>query len=585
MSLLFFSVLTVLTCFICQQDFHTARGVLQHIQYVHHMDMFLQKTPLPMDHIFTDALDKQVILATESAVPTNKYTTENSAVPGVATAVRPNVTTATTFTDNRSTVTHISDSLDVSPSKQSELPVTCAKLALAEGTTICCNGKECQVTINPPAKVPPPKKCCSSVVPKKRTRHMQEHDSEDMEQCALETLASFRGRFLLNQKSRSCQKKPTRRACRSSRKCKDKCVLRCERVVCVEKKSSVHKEEGEECSDEDGSHNEVCTSDDSEHKTETSQHKVEIYSIEKDGVTSRKTVIMNSGMTVTMEPTKVAALKDKEDQIPHVTHKAPAFASGSQNQNVLNLDTSRESAQILAELMFHKSPPLDQAVVLMPVSVQNLPTPAADTNAPLISPAETQVNQPLPGPAQSSLLPLSVAFSSSGSVSFGDTFGCADTNPNVPNPLDMDASVHVSKSLGQMTVSPPAEMHQLHELDALTTSMRFFDSLDPVSNDSSALVVSDIPLTPGSSACSVGQNEGSADEKDGRKVAAGKKRRYPTSRPYKCGECDQAFNQPIHLKKHMSKHTGSAACFNSCGNNEIYSGLEIPGIGSGPVNH
>ena len=581
MSLLFFSVLTVLTCFICQQDFHTARGVLQHIQYVHHMDMFLQKTPLSMDHIFTDALDKQLTPGTESAVPTNKYTTENGAGSGVATAVRPNVTTATTFTDNRSTVTHISDSLNVSPSKQSELPVTCAKLALAEGTTICCNGKECQVTINPRAKVPPPKKCCSSVVPKKRTRHMQEHDSEDMEQCALETLASFRGRFLLNQKSRSCQKKNTRRACRSSRKCKDKCILQCEReVVCVEKKSGVCKEEGEECSDEDGSHNEVCTSDDSECKTETSQHKVEIYSVEKDSVTSRKTVIMNSGMTVTLEPTETAALKDKEeDQIPHVTQKAPAFASGSQNQNVPNLDTSRESAQILAELMFQKSPPLDQAVVLMPVSVQNFPTPAADTSAPLSSLAETQVNQPLSGPAQSSLMPVSVAFSSSGSVSFGDTFGSADTNPNIPNPLDMDVSVHVSKSLGQMTVLPPAEMHQLHELDALTTSMRFFDSLDPGSDDSSALVVSDIPLPPGNSACSMGQNEGSADEKDGRKVAAGKKRRYPTSRPYKCGECDQAFNQPIHLKKHMSKHTGSAACFSSRGNSETHSGLEIPGTG------
>ncbi|KAL5022269.1 hypothetical protein ScPMuIL_001424 [Solemya velum] len=35
-----------------------------------------------------------------------------------------------------------------------------------------------------------------------------------------------------------------------------------------------------------------------------------------------------------------------------------------------------------------------------------------------------------------------------------------------------------------------------------------------------------------------------------------RKRRYPTSRPYKCEQCDNAFNQRIHLKKHMSKHTG-----------------------------
>ncbi|XP_021365832.1 uncharacterized protein LOC110458457 [Mizuhopecten yessoensis] len=36
----------------------------------------------------------------------------------------------------------------------------------------------------------------------------------------------------------------------------------------------------------------------------------------------------------------------------------------------------------------------------------------------------------------------------------------------------------------------------------------------------------------------------------------GRKRRYPTSRPFKCEQCDNAFNQRIHLKKHMSKHTG-----------------------------
>lgn len=36
----------------------------------------------------------------------------------------------------------------------------------------------------------------------------------------------------------------------------------------------------------------------------------------------------------------------------------------------------------------------------------------------------------------------------------------------------------------------------------------------------------------------------------------GKKRRYPTSKPFKCDHCDNAFNQRIHLKKHQSKHTG-----------------------------
>ncbi|XP_064611302.1 zinc finger protein with KRAB and SCAN domains 5-like isoform X2 [Liolophura sinensis] len=37
---------------------------------------------------------------------------------------------------------------------------------------------------------------------------------------------------------------------------------------------------------------------------------------------------------------------------------------------------------------------------------------------------------------------------------------------------------------------------------------------------------------------------------------ASKKRRYPTTRPFKCDHCEHSFNQRIHLKKHLSKHTG-----------------------------
>jgi len=40
-----------------------------------------------------------------------------------------------------------------------------------------------------------------------------------------------------------------------------------------------------------------------------------------------------------------------------------------------------------------------------------------------------------------------------------------------------------------------------------------------------------------------------------------KRRKYPTSRPFKCDQCDNAFNQRIHLKKHQSKHTGRYHCF------------------------
>jgi hypothetical protein len=36
-----------------------------------------------------------------------------------------------------------------------------------------------------------------------------------------------------------------------------------------------------------------------------------------------------------------------------------------------------------------------------------------------------------------------------------------------------------------------------------------------------------------------------------------KRRRYPTSKPFKCDKCEDSFNQRIHLKKHQSKHTGA----------------------------
>ena len=45
------------------------------------------------------------------------------------------------------------------------------------------------------------------------------------------------------------------------------------------------------------------------------------------------------------------------------------------------------------------------------------------------------------------------------------------------------------------------------------------------------------------------------------KMLEHKRRRYPTSRPFKCDQCDNAFNQRIHLKKHQSKHTGRLLLF------------------------
>lgn len=52
--------------------------------------------------------------------------------------------------------------------------------------------------------------------------------------------------------------------------------------------------------------------------------------------------------------------------------------------------------------------------------------------------------------------------------------------------------------------------------------------------------------------------DGVVSEEQGHgKTLEHKRRRYPTSRPFKCDQCDNAFNQRIHLKKHQSKHTGN----------------------------
>ncbi|XP_061163133.1 uncharacterized protein LOC133172291 [Saccostrea echinata] len=62
-------------------------------------------------------------------------------------------------------------------------------------------------------------------------------------------------------------------------------------------------------------------------------------------------------------------------------------------------------------------------------------------------------------------------------------------------------------------------------------------------------------LVPSSSDCCEMSEKDTQYNEDG-DGKLGRKRRYPTTKPYKCDQCDNAFNQRIHLKKHMSKHTG-----------------------------
>lgn len=65
------------------------------------------------------------------------------------------------------------------------------------------------------------------------------------------------------------------------------------------------------------------------------------------------------------------------------------------------------------------------------------------------------------------------------------------------------------------------------------------------------------------SQCSVSDVSGLSEREMGFGLGQGsdsqgqKKRRYPTSRPFKCDKCEDSFNQRIHLQKHQSKHTGN----------------------------
>jgi len=63
-----------------------------------------------------------------------------------------------------------------------------------------------------------------------------------------------------------------------------------------------------------------------------------------------------------------------------------------------------------------------------------------------------------------------------------------------------------------------------------------------------------------------GYDDGQPDEQDqdGNQSQHQKRRRYPTSRPFKCDQCNDSFNQRVHLKKHQSKHTGESVIQLSC---------------------
>ena len=119
-------------------------------------------------------------------------------------------------------------------------------------------------------------------------------------------------------------------------------------------------------------------------------------------------------------------------------------------------------------------------------------------------------------------------------------------------PLTYTIPVSNSASLlmpGQVTQQPLASVPtQSHDTQTGTQSLSV-DTKEAVEQS-----------TDCSTASLVSTDNDSTDAFDIKPLIDGvsRRRKYPTSKPFKCEVCEVAFNQRIHLKKHMSKHTGKA---------------------------
>ena len=92
----------------------------------------------------------------------------------------------------------------------------------------------------------------------------------------------------------------------------------------------------------------------------------------------------------------------------------------------------------------------------------------------------------------------------------------------------------------------------LQTIDAEQLSEAINDALmktNPQVSEESNLEI----MTGKPSASASGEDQGYTEEGERNRT---KRRRYPTSRPFKCEQCGRGFNQRIHLRKHQSKHTG-----------------------------
>ncbi|XP_067650959.1 uncharacterized protein [Haliotis asinina] len=416
---------TVLSCYSCSQEFSTAWGLLNHVQISHNLNIFIKRGMLvgqkshqrdterkeaAMDDDMSEDDDKENMKEERTMVEINQGT-------GRVTA---------------------------------NMSRNCTKLAASGGTTICCNSKECCVTIIPGTHERP-KKCCSAVVPKKRKRHMEEHMNGEGDKEQTE------GQDMMEE-----QEDP-------DKDCDDE----------NESDNGDDGDEGDENVSRDAIYIDFRPRDNGTGKPSDENRDEQIDSDQSWG-----TVEVRQGRAQEEDGGKTQCSSESSD-----THS-------------------------------------DQPIFMQRGMTFSIPVSYSSTSNPNSRPTVPETSSPV------------------------------RSNPMVAYSLPPQTTLSVGTSR-VMTISSktgPFVMgtHKLAQVLHLNTQ----DSGDaecareaPAEDEEESRLMIDID--------SGQEDEGMDNDNDGSpEKGGGKKRRYPTSRPFKCDQCEHAFNQRIHLKKHMSKHTG-----------------------------
>ncbi|XP_046544143.1 zinc finger protein 579-like isoform X2 [Haliotis rubra] len=416
---------TVLSCYSCSQEFKTAWGLLNHVQLSHNLNIFIKRGMLVGQQPHQRDTDmKDAAMEDDLSEDEDKENMKEE-----RTMVEINQGTGTVTTN---------------------MSLNCTKLAAAGGTTICCNSKECCVTIIPGTHERP-KKCCSAVVPKKRKRHMEEHMSGEGDRELTE-----------EQDMMDEHEDPE----------KD----------CDEENESDNGDDGDE-GDDNGSRDAIYI-DFRPRDNGTGKPSDEDRDEEVDSDQSWGTVEVRQG-------------------------RAQEDSGGTTQCSSESSDTHSDRPIFMQRGMTFSIP-----VSYSPSSNPNSRPTAAGTSNTIRS------------------------------------------NPLVAYSLPKQTTLSVGTS-GVMTISSntapfvmgPHNLAQVLRLQTRDNGDAGCSQEEPAEDDEESRLMIDID--------SGQEDEGMDNDNDGSpEKGGGKKRRYPTSRPFKCDQCDHAFNQRIHLKKHMSKHTG-----------------------------